>query len=184
MWLWRAAPPKAGPERPVHLPTPVTFTLDNGLRVILAPGTSMPIVSANLVVRTGGDANPIDRPGLASLTSALLTQGTATRTALQIANDAAQLGASLGATSTKDASTASIQSLRKNFAGALDLLADVALHPTFPPAELERQRTSRLADLVQAQDDPNTVASRAALAALYGPMHADGRLSNSVQPRP
>jgi zinc protease len=171
---WRGQAPKPGPERPLQLPTPTSFTLPNGLTVILAPGTPMPIVSASLVVKTGGDANPLDKPGLASLTNAMLTQGTTSRSALQIADDTAQLGASLGAASTKDESNASVQSLRKNFAAALDLLADVALHPNFPQAELERQRASRLGDLVEAQEDPNTIASAAAEAALYGPMHAYG----------
>ena len=171
---WRAAPPKPGPDRPVNLPTPTSFTLSNGLTVLLSPGTTMPIVSANLVVKTGGDANPLEKPGLASFTSAMLTQGTATRTAPQIADDTAQLGASLGATSSKDASSASVQSLRKNFPLALDLMADVVLHPNFPPAEMERQRASRLGDLVQAAAEPGTVALTAAEAALYGPMHAYG----------
>ena len=172
--LWRAQPPKPGSERPLHLPTPTSFTLPNGLTVILSPGTPMPIVSASLVVKTGGDANPLDKPGLASLTNAMLTQGTTSRSAPQIADDSAQLGAALGAASTKDQSNASVQSLRKNFPAALDLLADVVLHPNFPAAELERQRASRLGDLVEAQDDPNTIASAAAEAVLYGPMHAYG----------
>jgi len=171
---WRADAPKPGPDRPINLPTPSSFTLPNGLTVLLAPGSTMPIVSAKLIVRTGGDANPLDRPGLASFTDALLTQGTAARSATQIADDTAQLGASLEATSSKDASTASVQALRKNFPAALALMADVVLHANFPPAEIERQRAARLSDLVQAASDPGTVASTAAMAALYGPMHAYG----------
>jgi zinc protease len=67
-----------------------------------------------------------------------------------------------------------VQSLRKHFPAALDLLADVVLHPSFPQAELERQRASRLGDLEQAQEDPGTEAVAAAEASLYGPMHAYG----------
>src|SRR5262249_46364216 len=141
---------------PIVLATPTVFTLSNGLTVLLSPGTKMPIVAASLIVRTGGDANPLEKPGLASFTSAMLTQGTATRSALQIADDTAQLGASLGAASSKDSSNVTLQSLHKNFAGTLDLMADVALHPNFPAAEVERQRASRLGDLVQAQQDPST----------------------------
>src|SRR6202050_1514034 len=171
---WRATAPKPAHDPAVTLPTPTSFTLSNGLTVLQSPGTTMPIVSATLVVKTGGDANPLDKPGLASFTSAMLTQGTATRTAPQIADDTAQLGASLGAASSKDASSASVQSLRKNFPAALDLMADVVLHPNFPQAEMERQRGSRLGDLVQAEADPGTVALMAAEASLYGPMHAYG----------
>ena len=171
---WRAQAPRPGPDRPVTLPTATSFTLPNGLTVLLAPGTTMPVVSATLVVKTGGDANPLEKPGLASFMSAMLTQGTTTRTALQIADDTAQLGAALSAASSKDASGASVQSLWKNFPAALDLMADVVLHPTFPPAEMERQRASRQGDLVQAAADPATAAEAAAEAALYGPMHAYG----------
>jgi zinc protease len=64
--------------------------------------------------------------------------------------------------------------LRKSFPAALDLMADIVLHPNFPQAEMERQRASRLGDLVQAEADPATVAVMAAEASLYGPMHAYG----------
>ena len=171
---WRAQAPKPGAERPITLPTPKVFTLSNGLTVLLSPGTKMPVVAASLIVKTGGDANPIEKPGLASFTSAMLTQGTATRSAPQIADDTAQLGASLNAASSKDSSNVTLQALHKNFGATLDLVADVALHPNFPAAEVERQRASRLGDLVQAQQDPGTAGTMAAEQALYGPMHAYG----------
>jgi zinc protease len=171
---WRAQAPKPAAEKTITLPTPRVFTLSNGLTVLLSPGTKMPVVAASLIVKTGGDANPIEKPGLASFTNAMLTQGTATRSALQIADDTAQLGASLNAASSKDSSNVTLQSLHKNFGATLDLMADVALHPNFPAAEVERQRASRLGDLVQAQQDPGTAGTMAAEQALYGPMHAYG----------
>ena len=172
---WRATQPKPAADRGLRLPTPATFRLANGLTVIFheRPG-SMPVVAADLVIRTGGDANPIDRPGLANFTAAMLDQGTQSRNALQIADDVAQLGASLNATSSKDATIVSASSLRKNFPAALDLLADVTLRPSFPQAEVDRQRTSRLARLVAQRQDPSTVASIATVAALYGSQHPYG----------
>jgi zinc protease len=171
---WRSQAPTPAAERPLHLPAPTSFTLANGLTVLLSPGTDMPIVTANLVFKTGSDVNPLDKPGLASFTSAMLKQGTATRSALQIADDTAQLGASLDASASTDSSTVSARSLRKNFGATLDLMADVALHANFPTAEVERQRASRLGDLVQAQQRPGTVATMSAKQILYGPMHAYG----------
>ena len=171
---WRKDQPSAAPGHAVQLPTPVSFQLANGLTVIYYQRAGLPVVAADLVVKTGGDANPMQRPGLANFTVAMLDQGTATRTAPQIADEVAHLGASLSTSSSKDESSVSVQSLQKNFTATLEILADVALHPSFPAAEIERQRASRLADLVQARQDPGTVATVAALASLYGPMHPYG----------
>jgi zinc protease len=171
---WRKDPPKPGPDRPIALPTPVSFTLANGLTVILNQRKGMPVVAADLVVRTGGDANPIDRTGLANYTAAMLDQGTATKTAPQMADALAQIGASLNGTSSKDASFVSISALRRNFPAALDLLADAVVNPAFPEAEVDRQRASRLATLQQARNDPDTIATATAIAALYGKLHPYG----------
>jgi zinc protease len=172
---WRATQPKPAADRGLRLPTPATFRLANGLTVIFheRPG-SMPVVAADLVVKTGGDANPVDRPGLANFTAAMLDQGTESRNALQIADDVAQLGAALNATSSKDATIVSVSSLRKNFPAALDLLADVTLRPGFPQAEVDRQRTSRQSRLIAQRQDPATVAAIATVAALYGSQHPYG----------
>ena len=65
-------------------------------------------------------------------------------------------------------------SLRSTFAQALDVLADVAQHPAFPTAEVERQRAARLGALTQQRDDPAQVAAVAAASALYGAKHPYG----------
>jgi zinc protease len=172
--LWRKDKPAASDTRVLSVQPARSFTLGNGLTVILQERTGAPIVSASLVVRSGGDANPAGKSGLANFTAAMLDQGTATRNALQVADDVAQIGASLDATSTKDAVTASVRSLKKNFTSTLDLLADVTLRPAFPQAEIDRERASRLAQLVAQQQDPATVGAVATLAALYGPLHPYG----------
>jgi len=171
---WRKDAPKPGPERPLTLPTPTSFTLSNGLTVILNQRTGMPVVAANLVVKTGGDANPVDRAGLANYTASMLDQGTASKSAPQIADAVAQIGASLDATSSKDATYVSAQSLRKNFQAALDLLADVVVNPSFPDAEIDRERANRLGNLAQARNHPDTIATATAIAALYGKLHPYG----------
>jgi zinc protease len=172
--LWRNEMPKPTAARPVQLATPVSETLPNGLTLILNERRGLPIVAANLALRTGSDANPLDKPGLANFTAAMLDEGTSTRSALQIADEVAQLGASLSINSSMDATTLSVRSLSKNFAATLDLLADVTQRPSFPPDEIERQRASRLAALVQQRDNPNQVAAQVTASALYGPKHPYG----------
>ncbi len=171
---WRNEPPKGGLARPLQLATPDSTELANGLTVILSPRRGLPVVAANLVVRTGSDANPLDKPGLANFTAAMLDNGTTTRNALQIADQLAQLGATLGTRSTMDATFVQGGSLKKNFGPTLDLMADVALRPSFPPDEIERQRASRLAQLVQQRDNAGQLAANVTASVLYGDRHPYG----------
>jgi zinc protease len=172
---WRKNQPAPPASRTyMQVPSPQSITLPNGLTVMLAPRHGLPVVAANLVLKTGSDSNPTDAPGLANFTAAMLTQGTATRSALQIADDVAQLGATLTATSTMDASTISTRSLKKTFPAALDLLADVAMRPSFPADELERQRTVRLGQLAQQRANAQALAATIVANVLYGDTHPYG----------
>jgi zinc protease len=171
---WRRQPPKPGPAPVFTLPQGDSFRLPNGLRVIHHYNPALPLVAAELVVKSGSDANPDDQPGLSGFTAQMLPEGTATRSAPRIADEIAQLGAFLGSASSTDASTVSLLSLRSNFAQALDVLADVVLHPAFPTAEVERQRAARIGALAQQRDDPAQVAAVAGAAALYGAKHPYG----------
>ena len=142
----------------------------------------LPILSANVVVKTGSGANPADKPGLANFTAAMLDEGTASRNALQIADEVAGLGGSLTTGSTMDASQASASSLRRTFPQMLDLLADVVRHPSFPADEIERQRASRLASLVQQRENASSVATAVMSAALYGTTHPYGYTELGTEP--
>jgi zinc protease len=171
---WRAKPPKAGPAPQFTLPQGESFKLANGLTVIHNYNPALPLVAAELVFNSGSDANPASLPGLAGFTAQMLAEGTATRSAPQIADEIAQLGAFLGTASSTDSSTVSLLSLRSTFPQALNVLADVVQRPAFPTAEVERQRASRLGDLVRQRDNPGAVASVAAAGALYGDVHPYG----------
>jgi zinc protease len=171
---WRRTPPKPGPAPRFTLPQGESFKLPNGLTVIVHPNPALPLVAAELVVKSGSDANPSDQPGLAGFTAQMLDEGTVTRSAPRIADEIAQLGAFLGSAASSDASTVSLLALRSTFPQALDVLADVVLHPAFPTAEVERQRASRIGELTQQRDDPALVAAVAAAGALYGPDHPYG----------
>src|SRR5688572_4051164 len=171
---WREKPPAAGTARTVVLPTPTAATLPNGLRLILNERRGLPIVAAQLVFKTGSDANPLDKPGLANFTAAMLDEGTSTRNALQIADELARLGGTLGTGSTMDSTTVNIRSLSSTFPAMLNLMADVVLQPSFPAEEIERQRANRVAQLLQARDNPQQVAAQVTSLALYGPKHPYG----------
>jgi zinc protease len=179
---WRNEMPKPAPAKPLQLATPQTATLPNGLTLILSERRGMPVVAGNLVFKTGSDANPADKPGLASFMAAMLDEGTATRSSLQIADEAARLGAQLNTSSSMDAISVSGGSLSKNFPALLDIMADVALHPSFPAEEIERQRASRLAQLVQQRENPAQLAAQVTAAALYGQRHPYGYTEIGTEP--
>ena len=166
---WRAKQPAGAAARGVMVPVPQSFELPNGLTVLAIPQTGgVPLVSASLVLRSGSDANPVDKPGLASFTAGLLDQGTTTRNALKLAEEVAQIGASLDTGTTRDATTVSTSSLSRNFPTALALVADVALRPSFPTEEVERVRATRIADLAQQRGNPVQIVNVVAGKALYG----------------
>ncbi|MBA2689471.1 MAG: insulinase family protein, partial [Burkholderiales bacterium] len=166
--------PPPGKPRPLSLPRGDTFQLANGLTVIHHRKPDLPLVSMELALRSGNEANPPGKPGLTSFTADMLDEGTASRSSLQIADEIARLGATLATGATADASTVQLFSLKKNFAKAADIFADVVLNPNFPPEEVERKRASRLGELVQSRENPSVVAAHALLAALYGPSHPYG----------
>jgi zinc protease len=171
---WRNQMPKPAAAKTVELPVPVAATLPNGLTLMLNRRAELPMVSANIVFRTGSDANPADKPGLANFVAAMLDEGTATRNALQIADEVARLGGTLGTGSTMDSTTVSGRSLAKNFPALLDLMADVTLRPAFPAEEVERQRAQRLGQLVALRDNPTQVATQVMSRVLYGDRHPYG----------
>jgi len=171
---WRKNAPQPGALPQMSLPVPAALKLSNGLSVLLIEQHKLPVISAHLVVLTGSDANPLKKPGLASFTAAMLTEGTNHRSALQIADDAAQIGASIGSLSTTDFSSASIRVLKQNIEPALDLLSDIGLNPKFDPAEIERIRKQRQTDILQIKDQPVRLAFGALLKAVYGPDHPYG----------
>jgi zinc protease len=171
---WRARPPTPQPLGKLTLPVAHSFKLANGLTVLLVEQHQLPIVVAHLLVLNGSDANPVDKPGLASFTSELLPEGTQRRTSSQIADHAAQLGASLRTLTIIDDSIVDIRTLKPNVNPALDLLSDVALHPKFDPPEIERVRKLRETNILQIQDDPQQLAFGVLQKLIYGPGHPYG----------
>ena len=170
---WRKTPPQPGPALTFHLPSPVTFTLKNGLKVYLVREGGLPVLSATLVTRAGGEANPAGssesaRPGLATLTASMLTEGTATRSATQIAQTADALGTRLGISAQMDSASGGITVLTSHADAAMDLLSDVVLHPAFHPEDLERLRRQRMVQIQQEADSPGATAQRVGLHLLYG----------------
>jgi predicted Zn-dependent peptidase len=170
----RSAPPALGPAPVLKLPAIQKRQLSNGLPVWMVELHEVPVAQVNLVVRTGSAEDPPGKFGIASLSAAMLMEGAGARSSLEIADAVDFLGADLGASGDIDASAVRLHVPVARLAEALPILADVALRPTFPKNELERLRQERLTSLLQARDNPATIAALAFSRVLYGPTHRFG----------
>src|SRR5256714_7300824 len=160
-------PPPAAP-RSVAVPKPVERTLKNGLRVIVVEHHSTPLVAAQLTVKNGGEVDPANLSGVADMTAELLTKGTKTRTAPQIAQEIEALGGQLNSGAGWDASRASVNVLSSKTEPALAILADVVRNPVFKDEEIERLRQQYLDSLSVGMNSPGTLASWVASRVVFG----------------
>jgi len=170
----RREPPGLGPAPGLKLPAIQKRQLSNGLPVWIVELHEVPVAQVNLVVLSGAGDDPPGTYGIASMTAAMLTEGAGSRSSLEIADGIDFLGADLSASSGTDSSGVRLHVPTSRLADALPIMADVALRPAFPKEELERIRQQRLVGLLQARDDPQTIASMAFSRAIFGPAHRYG----------
>jgi zinc protease len=168
-------PPVLGPPPALRVPMITTRQLQNGLKIVVVEQHELPIADFILQVRTGGEADPAGKMGTAALTSALLTEGTTSRSALEIADQAGFLGVRVTAGSGWEQSTVSLHAPTAQLDSAMALFADVVLHPAFPAPDFDRVRKLRLTSLQQQRDRGPAIADRAFANALFGDQHPYGR---------
>jgi len=170
----RSKAPDTGTPPELKLPKLQRATLKNGLKVILAERHEVPLVSFWLDVDAGYAADQFASPGTASMTAALLNGGTKTRTALQISDEQALLGAQLNASANLDLSVVQLSSLKSKLDPSLDLFADIILNPVFPESDFKRQKNQQIAAIQREQVTPIQMGLRVFPGLLYGPGHAYG----------
>ena len=170
----RSRPPASDPPPQLDLPDIQKRTLSNGLPVWVVERHEVPIVQVNVVIRGGAGDDPAGKFGTASLTAAMLDEGAGSRSALQIADAVEFLGANLATTSSFDSSAVRLNVPVARLTEALPLLADVTIRPTFPAMELDRLRQERLTALLQARDDPGSIAQLAFARIVFGTTHRYG----------
>jgi len=168
----RKVMPPLGTPPDAPLPAVERRTLSNGLKVVLSHRTAIPMVRMALLLDAGFAADKAGAPGISSMTMRMLDQGTTTRSALQIGDALASLGASLNAGAGLDVATVSLSVLKDKLDPALGIYADVILHPSFPASDFARVKQSTLARIQQEKVQPTSLALRVMPALLYGPGHA------------
>ncbi len=170
----RSKAPVLGTAPELRLPKLQRATLTNGLRVVLAERHDVPLVNCWMATDAGSAADQLAIPGTAKLMGTLLIDGTATRNALEINDQAAMLGAQLRGYSNLDFSYVRLSALKARLDPSLELFADVILNPSFPEADFKREQKLQLDAIEQEQKEPFSMALRVFPRLLYGPDHAYG----------
>ncbi|OFW12233.1 MAG: hypothetical protein A3F69_01305 [Acidobacteria bacterium RIFCSPLOWO2_12_FULL_66_10] len=165
--------PSEGPPRPLAardttFPPYDIHTLPNGLQVVAVLRHEQPAVSIRLLVRAGSASDPRAKLGIAHLAASLLDQGTTTMSAEKM-NDAIDfIGGAMGAGAATDVTFVNMVVMKDSFETGLRMVSDMARHPAFAPAEIERQRQQMLSGLKVSLDDPGFIANAVFDRLVYG----------------
>ncbi|NOX38234.1 MAG: insulinase family protein [Calditrichaeota bacterium] len=170
----RSRMPEPGTPPPPKFPEFKRATLSNGLKVIVVHRPTVPVVQFNLIVDAGYAADQFALPGTAKLAMNMLDEGTKKRTALEISEELALLGASLYTSSSLDVSSVYLSALKDKLDPSLEIYADVILNPAFPEADFQRLKKQQLASIQREKMYPIQMAMRVFPKLLYGEGHAYG----------
>ena len=155
------------PSAPTAAPLAHREVLSNGIVLLVAERPAVPIVAMRVFTRAGATLDPADKPGLANLTAATLTRGTAKRTGPELDAAIEFVGGSVEAGAGRDGLTVSLSVLKKDLDLGLDLLQEVLLSPAFPDAEVKRKVAEIQAAIKRSEESPETVAARALAPLVY-----------------
>jgi zinc protease len=152
----------------VKLPPHTKVTLKNGLTLLLMEQHEVPIVSFNIIVKTGSVADPQGKHGLASLTAELLRKGTRTRSSEQVSSGLDFIGAEFGMNANTDYTAGNAEFLKKDLRQGMTLIADILLNPIFPQEEVTKLIHLRIDGIKSAKDRADSVIGRYFSSYLYG----------------
>jgi zinc protease len=171
----RSKMPEIGSNPPFTPPPVVRRKLSNGLEILIAERHQLPTLTLWLICRGGDNVAPPGKEGLSGMTAHLMREGTTSRDAMKLAGELSEIGAILSSNGGLEWTSLSLSTLTRYEAKALDLFADVLLHPSFPKQDLARIRTQRLAALSRRRNDASAIAGFVFPKLLYGSSHPYGR---------
>jgi predicted Zn-dependent peptidase len=171
----KQAPPAGAKPKDFKIPAGRTFNLENGLAVTLVPYGTVPKATIRFVFRTGAVNEPLNQIWISGFVADFLKEGTASKTAKQIAETAAGMGGEISSAAGEDVCSFGGTVLSEFTPEFIALLADMLRNPKFPESELGRIQANYLRRIVVAKSQPQTLASAGFMNALYGD-HPYGRL--------
>ncbi|HLO80298.1 MAG TPA: pitrilysin family protein [Chitinophagaceae bacterium] len=169
--LSRAEAPALGQSVIPKFPEVKQFSLSNGLKVAFVERKAVPVVNMSLMINAGYAAD-MGEYGLATMVGTMLTEGTKTRTSLQLSDQMADLGASIYCNSDLDNTYLGLSALKNNIDASLALYADVLLNPAFPQKDFDRKKKEQLLDIKQEQSQPFGMGLRVLPKVIYGAGHS------------
>lgn len=165
----RSKMPEPGTAVPAVFPAIERADLSNGLKLVVARRTGVPVVNMSLLVNTGMAADwKSETPGAGAFAAGLMDEGTKTRTGEQLSDQLGAIGANISSGGGGEASVVSLSAVKPTLARALDIYADVVLNPAYRSEDVERTKSNSLAGLEAAKQDGATAAGRLAPSLIYG----------------
>ena len=168
-------PPQSPPPKPFHLPATDDFTLPNGMKVTIVPYGVVPKIAVRAFVSAGAVNESAGQVWLSRLNASMMKEGTATRSAEQMAREAADMGGQLDINAGAEFTSVGGVVLSDFGAKFIALLADVLRHPALPASEVARLKADLGRELAVAKTEPNSLARERFLQILY-PDHPFGRV--------
>ncbi len=167
--------PTIGDVSNIDFPDVERATLSNGIEVVYARSTTVPVTRVAMEFDAGYAADESDSLGVHSMMLSLMDEGTTTRDSNALAEARERLGASVNVGASMDRTSAGLTAVTTNLDPSLVLLADIVRNPAFAPAEVERLRAQRLAGLANERTQPAALAGRALPPLIYGEASPYGR---------
>lgn len=171
----KQSPPAGGPPKPFKVPPHQDFTLANGMKVTLVPYGDVPKVTIDVIVRSGSLNEGANQVWLADIAGDLMKEGTKTRSAEQLAKDAAGMGGAITVSVDADQTEIKSDALSEFGPQMVALLADVTQNPLLPESELSRLKKDAVRKMTIELSQPRNVARQHFVKLLY-PDHPYGRL--------
>jgi zinc protease len=168
------AEPPIAPAATLAFPKIERARLSNGMPVVFARRSGLPLVQVALQFDAGNAADDKAKLGTQAMLLSLLKEGTTSRNSIQIAEEQERLGAAISSSSAMDATRISLSALKPNLGASLDLLADIVRNPALDPGEIERKRAAQLARIATEKTQPQSIAFRTLPPLLFGPAHPYG----------
>ncbi len=159
MKINRSTPPKQKGTIEFHLPKFNKFTLNNGIKVLFVQKKSLPIIQLNMIVNGGSKFDPINKGGLAHLTSMLIDEGAGDYDSLQLDNEFESIGSIFNIGTGNDSIGLTLLSLAENFERSLELLSLVNQSPSFTNNSFLREQKKLTSKILQNNDDPSYIAT-------------------------
>lgn len=167
-------PPAPAAPKSVNIPAVKEKTLANGLNVAVVERPNVPLVTVQLLIKSGAETESMEKAGLADMTASLLTKGTATRTATQIAEEMAFLGGTINTGAGWNNSVVGINVISDKLDQALAIMSDAVLNPNFKQEEIDLLKSQTLDGLTYNLKQPGFLASYVAAKYSFGEHPAGG----------